>query len=107
LTPIASDPLKGLDEGKWNLFYQLRYESSSVRSFLGRICNMPIKKGFHPWKWRDFHNWHWHSPGAEKRPRRTWIRDRIQSIFLEKIGFISGKDKEEMGESFLGSKKKC
>jgi hypothetical protein len=47
LTSLASNPLKGLDAGKWNLFYELRYESSQVRSFLGRICNMLNKKGFH------------------------------------------------------------
>jgi hypothetical protein len=34
LTSLASNLLKGLDAGKWNLFYELGYESSPVRSFL-------------------------------------------------------------------------
>jgi len=47
LTSLSSNPLKGLDEGKWNLFYELRYKSSQKRSFLGRTCNMLNKKEFH------------------------------------------------------------
>jgi len=42
-----SNPLNKLDVGKWNLFYELRYESSMVRSFLGGTCNMLNKKEFY------------------------------------------------------------
>jgi len=45
--PLTSNPLKLLDVGKWNLFYELRYEPSTARSFVGRICNMLKKKEFH------------------------------------------------------------
>ena len=76
-----------------------------MRSFLGGICNMLNKKGFHSRKSRGISTTGSDTDLKLERAHGAWIWDGTQSLFLEKIGFVSCKGEEKMRIKFLGSKK--